>query len=223
MNSTPTMELENRINETRKAVLADGLILAVRLGVGVDVQEACRAAARGGLRVLEITLTTPGAFDVIAELARDETLIVGGGTVLTEKDVEKVAAAGGRFALSPVFDPEVIKASARSGLLAIPGTATPREALEAYRCGVEIVKIFPSAALGGPEYLRAVRGPLPQIGLIPTSGPNAENLDEYLAAGAIAVGVGREVFAPGFTLKSIEQEARKLRQAMERAKASSSS
>jgi 2-dehydro-3-deoxyphosphogluconate aldolase/(4S)-4-hydroxy-2-oxoglutarate aldolase len=217
------MELENRINETRKAVLADGLILAVRLGVGVDVLEACRAAARGGLWVLEITLTTPGAFEVIAELAGDENLIVGGGTVLTEKDVERVATAGGCFALSPVFDPEVTRAAAQSGLLAIPGTATPREALEAYRCGSEIVKVFPSAALGGPEYLRALRGPLPDIGLIPTSGPNAENLDEYLAAGAIAVGVGREVFAAGFTPESIEQEARKLRRAMERARVSSAS
>jgi len=215
------MELENRIRETEQAVLADGLILAVRLGDGVDVLAACRAAARGGIRVFEITLTTLGAFEVIEELAGDGDLIVGGGTVLSEEDVKGVAAAGGRFALSPVFDPEVVEASRRLGLLAIPGTGTPREALEAYRSGAEIVKVFPSAALGGPEYLRAVRGPLPQIGLIPTSGPNAENLHEYMAAGAIAVGVGREVFAKGADLENIEKESQKLRQAMDRIRLSS--
>ena len=216
MNGPSAVQVESRIQSTREAILADGLILAVRLGEGDDVLAACRAAARGGLRVLEITLTTPGALDVIRELSNEEDLIVGGGTVLTRSDVEAVADAGGRFALSPVFDEEVVDASRERGLLAIPGTGSPKEALEAYRRGAEIVKVFPSAALGGPEYLRAIRGPLPQIGYIPTSGPNAQNLEEYLAAGAIAVGVGREVFAPGFTMDTIENESMKLREAMDR-------
>jgi len=106
----------------------------------------------------------------------------------------------------------------RLGLLAVPGTATPTEILAAHRGGARLVKVFPSGALGGPEFLRAVRGPLPHVPLVPTSGPNAGNLHEYLAAGAVAVGVGREVFPPGFTLQSVEAASRRVREALDAAR-----
>lgn len=209
--------IEDAIESTVKAVLDDGVVLCIRMKDGDGVVEACRAAARGGLRVLEITLTTPGALDAIRTLSREE-VVVGGGTVLTPDDVRAVAASGGRFALSPVFDPEVIDEANRLGLLVVPGASTPTEILAAHRYGARLVKVFPAGALGGPDYLRAVRGPLPNIPLIPTSGATSETLHEYIDAGAVAVGIGSEVFPPGFTLESVEAASHEVRAAMDRAR-----
>jgi len=206
-----------QIDRTFAEVIADGVVLCIRMRDGAGVVDACRAAARGGLRVLEITLTTPGALEVIRALSRED-VIVGGGTVLSPDDVRAVAASGGRFALSPVFDPEVVDEADRLGLLAIPGASTPTEILAAHRHGARAVKVFPAGALGGPAYLRAIRGPLPDVKLIPTSGATAETLHEYLDAGAVAVGVGTDVFPPDFTLKSVEVAARKVRDSMNKAR-----
>ena len=203
------------IERTRSEFLADGVILCIRLRRREEVLEACRAALSGGLRILEITLTTPGALDVIETLASEGKALVGGGTVLSADDARAVAARGGHFALSPVFDPEVVDEAHRLGLLAVPGTATPREILAAHRHGARLVKVFPAGALGGPAYIRSVRGPLPDIPLIPTSGPSAQTLAEYMSAGAVAVGVGAEVFGPGYTPASAEAAARRLREAMD--------
>jgi 2-dehydro-3-deoxyphosphogluconate aldolase/(4S)-4-hydroxy-2-oxoglutarate aldolase len=206
------------IRRTLDDCLADGVFLAVRLSDGAPVVEACRAAVRGGLRVLEITLTTPGALDAIRELSRDPDAVVGAGTVLTVENLREVAAAGARFAMAPVLDPAVVAEAHRLGLLAIPAGGTATEILAASRTGAKLVKVFPSGPLGGPDFLRKIRGPLPDIALVPTSGPTAETLVDYLAAGAVAVGVGSEVFAPGFSVASVELAARRLRQAMDRAR-----
>jgi 2-dehydro-3-deoxyphosphogluconate aldolase/(4S)-4-hydroxy-2-oxoglutarate aldolase len=125
-----------------------------------------------------------------------------------------VHRAGGRFTLSPVFAPEAIDEATRLGLLAIPGAATPTEILKAHHHGVRMVKVFPSGALGGPQFLRAVRGPFPNIALLPTNGPSAESLADYMDAGAAAVGIAADVFPPGFTPDSIEPAARRVRQAV---------
>jgi 2-dehydro-3-deoxyphosphogluconate aldolase/(4S)-4-hydroxy-2-oxoglutarate aldolase len=171
------------------------------------------------LTLLEITLTTPGALDAIATLSRDGNAVVGGGTVLTRDDARAVADAGGRFVLSPVFDPDVVAESHRLGLLAVPGTSTPTEILAAYRSGARLVKVFPAAALGGAPYLRAIRGPLPDIPLVPTNGITADTIREYVEAGAQAVGVGGEVFPPGFTLAHVEEASRRIRRAMDATRA----
>jgi 2-dehydro-3-deoxyphosphogluconate aldolase/(4S)-4-hydroxy-2-oxoglutarate aldolase len=202
-------------DRTLAGILADGVVLCLRFGPGQDAVAAGLAAVRGGLKVLEITLTTPGALEVMATLARTPGVIAGGGTVLGAEAARDVARAGGRFALSPVFDPEMLDEAARQDLLAIPGAATPREILAAHRHGAPVVKVFPSATLGGPAYLRYVRGPLPQIPLLPTSGPTSENLADYMDAGAVAVGIGGEVFPPGFTLDGVEAAARRVRRAMD--------
>ncbi len=213
-----TVPVSERIERAVRDVLADGVFLCVRLPQGVDVVAACRAALRGGLKMLEITLTTPGALDAIATLARDEDAIVGGGTVLTTADVRAVADAGGRFALSPVFDADVVAESHRLGLLAVPGASTSTEILAAHRAGARMVKVFPAAALGGAAYVRAIRGPLPDIPLVPTNGITSETIHEYVAAGAVAVGVGGEVFPGGFTLQHVENAARRIRLAMDAAR-----
>jgi len=145
--------------------------------------------------------------------------VSGAGTVLTPEDARRVADAGGRFAMSPVLDPEVVEETHRLGMLAVPGAGSATEILRAHRTGARLVKVFPSGPLGGPDFLRKVRGPLPHIPLVPTSGPSADNLAEYVAAGAVAVGVGSEVFTPGFTPASVEAAARSLRAAMDAARA----
>jgi 2-dehydro-3-deoxyphosphogluconate aldolase/(4S)-4-hydroxy-2-oxoglutarate aldolase len=200
----------------RARILEDGVILCVRLGEGAPVVDSCRAAGRGGLTVLEITLTTPGALKAIEALADDERLTVGAGTALTTEDVRDVANAGGRFVLSPVFDPEVVDEAGRVGMLAVPGASTPTEILRAWRHGARLVKVFPAGALGGPAFLRAVRGPLPDVPMVPTNGPTSETVGEYLAAGAVAVGVGAEVFPPGFSPESVERAAARVRGAVDR-------
>ena len=213
MTSTTTPSATRE--ETLGRVLQDRVILCIRLTDGSGLLDAARAAIRGGLSVIELTLTTPGALEAMATLAEEGEALVGAGTVLTVDQVGQVAAAGGGFAMSPVFDRAVLEAAHQHGLLAVPGAATPGEILAAYQGGAKLVKVFPSGALGGPAFLKAVRGPLGHIPMVPTSGPTAETLADYFAVGASAVGIGGEVFPPGFTLDHVEQAARRVRQAVE--------
>jgi len=206
------------VEQTRRRLLEDGIILCVRFLTEAPIRPACRAAIRGGLRVLEITLTTPGAIDLIREFADEPDLLVGAGTVLTPDDVSTVARAGGRFVMSPVFDPDVVDTARGQGLLAIPGASTPGEILAAHRHGVAAVKVFPAGALGGPAYLRAVRGPLGDIPLIPTSGPDTDTIPDYVAAGAVAVGVGGEVFRNPGSEDEVVEAARRIRRVMDAAR-----
>jgi 2-dehydro-3-deoxyphosphogluconate aldolase / (4S)-4-hydroxy-2-oxoglutarate aldolase len=210
----PKASIERTLND----VLADGVFLCVRLGREAPLVEACRAAVRGGLSLLEITLTTPGALKTIEIMSKEDGAVAGAGTVLTPDDARRVADAGGRFALSPVFDPEVVDEAHRLGLLAVPGASTPTEVLAAHRHGARLVKVFPAAALGGPAYLRAIRGPLFDIALVPTNGITAETIGDYVAAGAVAVGVGGDVFPEGFTLDHVEAASGRIRAAMDAAR-----
>ncbi|MCZ6766550.1 MAG: bifunctional 4-hydroxy-2-oxoglutarate aldolase/2-dehydro-3-deoxy-phosphogluconate aldolase [bacterium] len=207
---------DSSIQKTLDRILDAGVIVAVRIGPGAPVLDICEALAAGGLSVLELTLTTPGALDAIAMLSTDEDLVVGAGTVLSREDVRNVAEVGGRFTFSPVFDPDVLDEAKEHGLLAVPGTSTPTEILKAHRYGARLVKVFPAGPLGGPAYLRVIRGPLPNIPLVPTSGPTADSLADYVGAGAVAVGVGGvELFAEGFTVSTVKAAARRIRQAMD--------
>lgn len=213
------MESYELIEATRSRILKEGVILCVRLDDGATALEACRAAVKGGLRVLEVTLTTPGALGIIKTLSREPGVVVGGGTVLTVDQAREVAIAGGSFVLSPVFDPRVADEAHLFGLLAIPGAASPAEVLAAHTHGAQLVKVFPSGALGGPGYLRSLRGPFPDVPLIPTSGPTADTIADYFAAGAVAVGVGGiEIFPPGFTLDHVEVAAKRVRDAIDAAR-----
>ena len=213
------MSFNDKIDQTRDRILEEGVILCVRLDDGTQVLDVCRAAMHGGLRVLELTLTTPRALETVSTLAEEGDAIVGGGTVLSAEEARAVAAVGGQFVFSPVFQPEVVDEAHLRGLLAVPGTASPSEILAAHRHGARMIKAFPAAALGGPGYVRAVRGPLPDVALVPTSGPTAETIAEYFAAGAVAVGVGgAEFYPPGFTLKGVEEAARRVRDAVDEAR-----
>jgi Entner-Doudoroff aldolase len=176
-------------------------------------RDALAAAVRGGFRVLEVTLSTPGAIEIIADLARDKQLLVGAGTVLTVEQARAAVHAGARFVVSPVMDTEVVVEAARLGVVAIPGCGTATELWNAHRAGAPLQKLFPAPA-GGPTWLRAVLAPMPFLRLIPTNGVDADNAAEWLAAGAFAVGCVRSLFPPeelaARAWDSIERRARAL-------------
>ena len=157
-------------------------------------REALRAAIRGGFHVLEVTMSTPGALDLIRELAEDDRLIIGAGTVLTQDQARSAVKAGARFLVSPVTDPELIADAGRLGVVTIPGCATPTELFNAHRNGAPLQKLFPAPS-GGPDWLRAVLAPMPFLRVIPTNGVDADNAADWLAAGAYAVGCVRALFA----------------------------
>ena len=157
-------------------------------------REAMEAAVRAGFRIVEFTLTTPGALELIAEFAARD-LLVGAGTVLTEEQARAAVKAGARFLVSPIMDPAIIRKSHELGALAIPGTSTPTEMWQARHAGAEIVKLFP-AHEKGPAYVRACLGPLPELRIFPTSGVIAENTLEFLRAGSFGVGFVAPLFDP---------------------------
>jgi 2-dehydro-3-deoxyphosphogluconate aldolase/(4S)-4-hydroxy-2-oxoglutarate aldolase len=154
---------------------------------------AMAAAIEGGFRIVELTLTTPGAIELIAELSRRDDLVVGAGTVLEVAEAERAVEAGAQFLVSPVVDETVIAAARELGVAAMPGAHTPTEMLRAHRAGAELVKLFPAPA-GGPVYLRSVLAPLPFLKVVPTNGVDAANLADWLAAGAWAAGFTAPLF-----------------------------
>jgi len=176
-------------------------------------RDALAAAMRGGFRALEITLSTPGAIEIIADLARDKQVLVGAGTVLTVEQARAAAQAGARFLVSPVMDAAVVAEAVRLGVIAIPGCGTASELWAAHRAGAPLQKLFPAPA-GGPDWVRAVLAPMPFLRLIPTNGVDADNAADWLAAGAFAVGCVRSLFPPeelaARAWDSIERRARAL-------------
>jgi len=155
---------------------------------------AMDAAIRGGFRIVEFTLNTPGALERIVEFSRRDDVIVGAGTVLTVADARAAVRAGARFLVSPVVDVEVIEEAAELGVCAIPGCHSPTELLLAHRAGAPLQKLFPALALG-PDWVRACLAPLPFLRIVPTNGVTAENARAFLDAGCLAVGFGAPLFA----------------------------
>lgn len=156
-------------------------------------RRAMDAALAGGFRIVEVTLTTPGALALIAALATLPQVVVGAGTVLT---VEQAAAAvdhGARFLVSPVTDLAVIRRAAELGVASLPGAHTPTELLTAHQAGAPLLKLFPAPA-GGPQWLRSVLAPLPFLKVVPTNGTDADTAADWLAAGAYALGFGAPLF-----------------------------
>jgi len=168
-----------------------GVVAIVRVGSAKEAVEVCGAVARGGVKPIEVTMTVPGAIDAIREFKSTvkEEVLVGAGTVLDPETARAVILAGAEFVVSPTLNLEVIEICRRYSKIVIPGTFTPTEILTAWEAGADIVKVFP-AMVGGPQYLRDIRGPLPQIRLCPTGGVNLENTPDFIRAGAVAVAAG---------------------------------
>jgi 2-dehydro-3-deoxyphosphogluconate aldolase/(4S)-4-hydroxy-2-oxoglutarate aldolase len=170
---------------------AAGVVAVIRLADGSALRAVADALAAGGVRALEVTMTVPRAAALIAELARSlpEDFIVGAGTVLDAATAREVIDAGAQFVVSPVFRPAVIEACHARDVAAMPGCFTPTEILDAWETGADIVKVFPATALG-PGFFSDIRGPLPQVRLMPTGGVTRENAGDWIRAGAVAIGVG---------------------------------
>lgn len=194
--STGLTEHEKRIEKTMGEIREAPVVLCVREDDATSAYRAAAAAIDGGLRCIEMTLTTPDATSIIRNLQADHPhAVVGAGTVLTMEDVEAVADAGAAFAMSPATDASIIRSAHRHGMLAIPGAATATEVWRAYYyAGARIVKIFPVAFCGGLGFVRALQGPLPQVPLLPTSGVPTEQAPDFLReSNVFAVGVSRQI------------------------------
>ena len=174
-----------------QAIIDCGVVAIVRVASAREAVEVCGAIAKGGVKPIEVTMTVPGAIDAIKEFkgAMKDEVLVGAGTVLDPETARAVILAGAEFVVSPTLNLEVIKICRRYSKIVIPGTFTPTEILAAWEAGADIVKVFP-ATVGGPQYLKDIRGPLPQIRLCPTGGVNLENTPDFIRAGAVAVAAG---------------------------------
>jgi 2-dehydro-3-deoxyphosphogluconate aldolase/(4S)-4-hydroxy-2-oxoglutarate aldolase len=168
-----------------------GVVAVIRLKDAGALRGTIDALAAGGVKALEVTMTVPGAVDLIADLAPTlpDDFLVGAGTVLDAETARRVIDAGAQFVVSPVFSREVLDECHRMGVPSMPGCFSPTEIFDAWKAGADVVKVFPATALG-PTFFKDIRAPLPQLKLMPTGGVSIENAGEWIRAGAVAVGIG---------------------------------
>ncbi len=176
-------------------ILETGIIPVVRAESAEMAMRAIDAIKEGGVSVLEITMTVPGAIRVIEEVARrfDGSAIVGAGTVLDAETARACILAGAQFIVSPALDLDTITCCRSYSIAVIPGAMTPTEVVSAWKAGADFVKVFPANALGGASYIKALKAPLPQIELIPTGGVSLETAADFIKAGAAALGIGSDL------------------------------
>ena len=185
----------HRQSSARAAVVAElesfGVVAVIRMKDPAKLRAVADALMAGGVRALEVTMTVPNAVALIGELAAalPDAFLVGAGTVIDADTARAVIDAGARFVVGPVFRPEVIAACHERDVPAMPGCFSPTEILAAHDCGADIVKLFPATMLG-PQFIKDVRAPLPQVKLMPTGGVTLDNAGDWIRAGAVAVGVG---------------------------------
>ncbi|HXD88514.1 MAG TPA: bifunctional 4-hydroxy-2-oxoglutarate aldolase/2-dehydro-3-deoxy-phosphogluconate aldolase [Urbifossiella sp.] len=178
-------------------VIESGIVAVVRFAEPGSLVEVMRALADGGVTVAEVTFTVPNAIDVIREAKRQlgDRVLLGAGTVLDPETARAAILAGAEFLVSPCVNLEVIKTCRRYDKLAMPGAFTPTEIVAAWEAGADIVKVFP-ADIVGPAFFKAMRGPLPQVKLMPTGGVDLNTAGEFLKAGAVCLGVGGQLVEP---------------------------
>jgi len=181
--------------EVINRMISEGLIPVIRVSSAQEAVDVSDSLKAGGVTSIEITMTVQGAIDVIKELTQKykDEIIMGAGTVLDPETGRAALLAGAQFIVSPTLNLDLIYLAHRYSAVVIPGTMTPTEILAAWNAGADMVKVFPAAQLGGPEYLKAIKGPLPQILLVPTGGVNLQNAGAFIKAGAVALGVGGEL------------------------------
>jgi 2-dehydro-3-deoxyphosphogluconate aldolase/(4S)-4-hydroxy-2-oxoglutarate aldolase len=181
-------------HEVRTCIEEAGILPSVRVSSRELALFAAETVYAAGIPVVEITLTVPGALEVIDDLAkRFPDLAVGAGTVLDEEAARHCVDAGARFLTSPGFIPEVVAYANKANIVVLPGALTPTEIIAAWKAGSDLVKIYPTGHIGGVQYVRALKVPLPQIPLIATGGVNQLTASDFILAGASAIGVGGEL------------------------------
>jgi 2-dehydro-3-deoxyphosphogluconate aldolase/(4S)-4-hydroxy-2-oxoglutarate aldolase len=183
------------MSDTAQIIESAGLIPVLRAKSEKQAHAVVQAMIKGGIRVVEVTMTVPDAVDLLKVLKKEygDTVLLGSGTVTTAKEAEETIAAGAEFVVSPSLHPEVITATKALGKLSIPGALTPTEVITAYRAGADYIKIFPCSAMGGAPYLKALLAPFPFLKLIPTGGVTFHTAASFLEAGAKALGVGSDL------------------------------
>jgi 2-dehydro-3-deoxyphosphogluconate aldolase / (4S)-4-hydroxy-2-oxoglutarate aldolase len=191
--------------QVRARIEEVGIIPAVRLGSADEAMFAAEAVSRGGIPIVEITMTVPGALDVISHLVkRAPNMIVGAGDVFDSDVARDCIDAGAMFLTSPGFDHRIVEFALGASVVVLPGALTPTEVTRAWQSGADFVKVFPCALVGGENYIRALKAPFPTLPLIAAGGVNQQNASNFILAGASALGIGGEL---------IPKEAIRLRQA----------
>lgn len=172
-----------------------GLIPVLRGKNAAQAHAVVEAMMAGGVTVVEVTMTVPGAVDLLKELGKEygAQLLLGSGTVTTAEQAEATIDAGAEFVVSPSLHPAVIAMTKKKGKLSIPGSLTPTEVITAWEAGADYVKIFPCSAMGGASYLKSLLAPFPHLKLIPTGGVTLDTAESFLRAGARALGVGGDL------------------------------
>src|SRR5213594_2866091 len=181
--------------EVRDRIIEIGIVPVVRASSAGEARVAADAVCQGGIPIVEITMTVPGALDVIRELAKNSAsdVLVGAGTALNAEAARRCLDAGAQFLVSPGLNLQVIHLAVAEGKLMMAGALTPTEVITAWEAGSDLVKVFPCGQLGGAKYIKALRGPLPQVPLVPTGGVNLNTAAEFIEAGAAALGIGGEL------------------------------
>jgi len=181
--------------QVRERIAEIGIIPIVRATSSRDARIAADAVCEGGIPIVEITMTVPGAIEVIRELVASagSKVLVGAGTVLNPEAARRCIDAGAQFLVTPGLNVATVEFAAREKILIAPGALTPTEVIAAWEAGADFVKVFPCGNVGGAKYIKALRAPLPHIPLIPTGGVNLSTAAEFIEAGAAALGVGGEL------------------------------
>ena len=181
--------------KVRDRIAEIGVVPVVRASSSREALIAAEAVCQGGIPIVEITMTVPGAVEVIRELSKSSgsEVLIGAGTVLDPETARRCLDAGAQFLVSPGLNLPTVELAVREKILIMAGALTPTEVITAWNAGSDFVKIFPCGQVGGAKYIKALKGPLPQILLVPTGGVNLNTAAEFIEAGAAALGVGGEL------------------------------
>jgi 2-dehydro-3-deoxyphosphogluconate aldolase/(4S)-4-hydroxy-2-oxoglutarate aldolase len=181
--------------QVRSRIVEIGIVPVVRAASAQQAMQAAEAVCAGGIPIVEITMTVPGALDVITQLAKSmgNDVLIGAGTVLDAEAAERCIDAGADFLVSPGFDLATVQFAKQQGKLIMAGALTPTEVITAWKAGSDFVKIFPCGTVGGAKYIKALKAPLPQVPMVPTGGVNLETAADFIRAGADALGIGGEL------------------------------
>ncbi len=196
MKTAKVPDSKNR-DAIRARIQEIGIIPAIRLSSAEDALFAAEAVSNAGIPIVEVTMTVPGAMNVIHELVRaNPQMIVGAGTVLDIMAAQRCLDAGASFLTSTGLDLEVVNFARKKGVVVFPGVLTPTEAITAWKAGSDFVKVFPCAQVGGPAYIKALKAPFPELRLIAAGGVTQNSAPDFIHAGAVALGIGQNLIQP---------------------------
>ena len=197
--------------DIRARIQEFGIIPGIRVATREHARFAAEAVSRSGIPIAEITMTVPGALDVIAHLAKTlPDMVVGAGTVLEIETAHRCLDAGAMFLTSTGLVPEVVEFALKNDVVVFPGAMTPTDVIAGWKMGADFVKIYPCGPLGGPSYIRALKLPFPQVPLIATGGVNQRTAGDFILNGATALGIGSELINPEGLPMMKEEQIREL-------------